>query len=777
MPRYRPKKVYFPAVRPSLPITCSAALTLMIGVLFASSIPDLSTMQFPLILVGITSIVVLLLFVVVFRTYTTALIWILIFLVAGILLGSFQLLHLEQIRKAAPMTYEEYEFVIEEDSKTSSYGSKSIGRVESGSFKGEKVQLFFTNEQKYLVGQRFSARTMLSEPGEEFKSFYNDKGIAFSANIGDLERVEEKSLSGFFSELRERMLAILGCGSEEQILLRAILLGERSELFDAGFYHDIKVVGLAHFVAVSGAHLVIVTGFITLLLRCLHLRARYSVAIQAIFLVVYLALVGFPLSCIRAAIMSIITLFALLAKRRASAMSALGLTTMIMTVFDPSVVHQLSFQLSVASTFGIVLFMPLLDGWFVKLFPKLPEFIRETLSMTLSALVFSLPLSASQFSTIPLVSPLANVVATPYLTMLLIAGFSSILLSSAIPASLALLKILTGGLLFILSLIAKVPGASLPVSWDVQISLFVTSILAVSIWFWWPTPRAPTRATFFGIGACCIVLIVAIFGVKSLPADDRVVMLNVGQGDSFALVSDKRTVLIDTGNQNEMLNSALARNGIDHIDAVLITHPDDDHCGSLESLQGVVEVDKVIVARGLIGNEADNARSFVSCAKRVVGDDGISEVSAGDIIRFRKFTLEIVSPESIENDGGNEDSICLYANYDGDNDGKQDWSGFFCGDAEVEVLVNLNEQGKLHRVDLYKVGHHGSKKSITQELASILEPKVALIGVGKNSYGHPREEIINYLEAENTSVHRSDVCGDCRITLFPDHVQIACEHE
>lgn len=126
-----------------------------------------------------------------------------------------------------------------------------------------------------------------------------------------------------------------------------------------------------------------------------------------------MVLVGFPVSCIRAAIMSGVTLFALLAKRRSSSISALGITVMAMVAFDPSVVYQLSFQLSVAATLGIVVFMPLLNEWFQDLFPFVPQFARESISMTLAALVFSLPISAAQFSLVPLLSPLANIVATP----------------------------------------------------------------------------------------------------------------------------------------------------------------------------------------------------------------------------------------------------------------------------------------------------------------------------------------------------------------------------
>lgn len=771
------EKGFIPQARPSIPVTCEVALAFIAGVLASSYlISTLSQRPFSLILL-LAAFIVSLILILVFKRHVSSIHLIALFMFSGVLVGSLHLYALHQTRELASNTYEQMEFVISEDSKESTYGSQAVARVESGQMTGKKVLLFFNSSESILSGQRILAETRLNVPSEEYVSYYDNKALTFSARISEFEIIEESSPFSFLGELRRRLLNILGGESEEQTLLRAILLGERSALFDAGFYRDIKIIGLAHLVAVSGAHLVIVTGFIAIILRSLHLKAKYSVALQALFLVAYLTLVGFPLSCIRAAIMSAVTLFALLAKRRSSALNALGLTTLLMVLLDPSVVHQLSFQLSVASTLGIVLFMPLINGWIEKLVPKLPEFIRETLSMTLSALIFSMPISAAQFSTVPLISPLANLIATPYLTLLLMCGFIALILSSAVPIAVDIVLLLAKGMLLLFSSLSSVPGASIPVSWDIQAALVVTMILAILFWIWWPYPRIPSRRMICGAGLSALLVMVLIFGARLSDSGDKVVMLNVGQGDSFALMSGGKTLLIDTGNKPEMLYSSLARNNIESLDAVLITHPDDDHCGSLEALQGVVGVEEVIVAKGLADSEGDNAREFISQAREVVGDEHIYEVSAGDSVRFGKFSLEIVSPECADHDGENEDSICLFANYDGDSDGNIDWTGFFCGDAESEVLERLNDIGKLHKVDLYKVGHHGSKKSITPELAQVLSPSVALIGVGKNSYGHPREEIIKYLEEVNTRVHRSDLCGDTAITLFPDHVELDCEHE
>ena len=100
------------------------------------------------------------------------------------------------------------------------------------------------------------------------------------------------------------------------------------------------------------------------------------------------------------------------------------------------------------------------------------------------------------------------------------------------------------------------------------------------------------------------------------PASTEIVMLDVGQGDAFLLKSEKKTMLVDTGNQPSKLLAGLAQNGVVSLDAVLITHPDDDHCGALESLKGVVGIDKIIVANGTLASKEDNPKELLRCVAK-----------------------------------------------------------------------------------------------------------------------------------------------------------------
>ena len=742
MRRIRERRRPLQSMRPSIPAPCVLAAASVVGVFAGEWLYGLIPPEYLYMLVVGGAILAAGVLAMLFLKRKNLVHWALAFVLIGALLGMIQLLTLDHARDEVSPGSEHYAFELSEDAKESTFGSQLIATISSGPQVGKRVMLFTNEKVELYSGDVLEADCVLSAPKEEYLAYYDQKNIAFSGSVSGFQASENSTLLSPSYQLRKQLLAVIGMGSDEQTLLRAILLGERTGLFDASFYHSIKVAGLAHLVAVSGAHLVIVTGFVTLLLKKLRVPRKLSVALQTLFLVSYVVLVGFPVSCIRAAIMSGVTLFALLAKRRSSSISALGITVMAMVAFDPSVVYQLSFQLSVAATLGIVVFMPLLNEWFQDLFPFVPQFARESISMTLAALVFSLPISAAQFSLVPLLSPLANIVATPYLSLLLMMGFA-------------------------VMLVATTMSFAFPLALG----------LAALSWVWWPRPSQHKRA----VAACSVVLsalvIVCCLFLNAGARGDRVVMLNVGQGDSFAFISRGKTLLVDTGNEAEMLYAALARNGISKIDAVLITHPDDDHCGNLQALGGVVEVDQVFIAEGLDEIGDAGAKDFVSLVRNMVGEQKVVELNRGDTVQLGMFTLHIIAPVQVEHEGGNEDSICFNMHIDCDGDGVVDWRGFFCGDAEAEVLEELNEEHLLEPVDLYKVGHHGSLKAITPELARVLSPKVSLIGVGKNSYGHPTDDALNALESVGSEIYRSDQDGDVVCTFSPDTITVDSQNK
>ncbi len=250
-------------------------------------------------------------------------------------------------------------------------------------------------------------------------------------------------------------------------------------------------------------------------------------------------------------------------------------------------------------------------------------------------------------------------------------------------------------------------------------------------------------------------------------------MVDVGQGDAFLVRSNNHTLLIDTGYQSKELYAGLARSGVAHLDAILITHADSDHCGALRDLKGIVNCDRVFLAEGMQEVNDDNARELVDNAAYLVGASNITYLQTHDMITLDSVSFTILSPDTLRDEGGNQDSICCFLGIDSNRDSNVDWTALFCGDAEAQTVEPLVEAYQIERIDVLKVSHHGAKASLTDDLVKRLRPKIALISVGQgNRYGHPAEETIKRLEAVDATIARSDTNGDVVCSFTSDQIII-----
>lgn len=212
-----------------------------------------------------------------------------------------------------------------------------------------------------------------------------------------------------------------------------------------------------------------------------------------------------------------------------------------------------------------------------------------------------------------------------------------------------------------------------------------------------------------------------------LSSQEQVYFLNVGQGDCvvFLLPNSKEAILIDTGGskykdvaKNEII-PFLESKGINKVRNVIITHDDFDHNGSLSSLKENFEV----------GNVMDSSL--------------IESVQIGEKT-FKNLNIS----EDRDNDG----SLVLYGEY----------AGFYIllmGDASKNIENKIMDE--LGKVDIIKIGHHGSDTSSGYEFLDRVNGKFAIISVGENnSYGHPHVEVIKNLEKLGYHILRTDKNND-----------------
>lgn len=187
-----------------------------------------------------------------------------------------------------------------------------------------------------------------------------------------------------------------------------------------------------------------------------------------------------------------------------------------------------------------------------------------------------------------------------------------------------------------------------------------------------------------------------------------------------------------------------------YIDVVMISHAELDHFGGLLDVMQRYEVG-ALVYNGH-GSDSESFKEFAQLVK--ARQIPVVIVGEGDTIAHTSSTLRILSTE-----GKNRNESAIVARF---TDGKV--SALFTGDIGKETEAQLVRQGGI-KTDILKVPHHGSKFSSTEAFLRAVRPKIAIIEVGKNSYGHPTKEVLERLRRAKTALLRTDRDGMIRLVV------------
>lgn len=235
--------------------------------------------------------------------------------------------------------------------------------------------------------------------------------------------------------------------------------------------------------------------------------------------------------------------------------------------------------------------------------------------------------------------------------------------------------------------------------------------------------------------------------------------LNVGQGDSaFIETPENQQIIIDGGPDATSLEkvSGLMPFWDKEIDVVILSHPESDHMQGLMDILRQYKADYILWS----GVKKTTAEYFewlnVLNRQKNFGAKIIS-VKAGDKIKAGNVLVEILYPlenlEGKEMKNSSNDSCVVAKIIYGKN------SFLFSGDIDAKAEKELDNAD----ADVLKVAHHGSKYSTSEEFLEAVNPFVAAISVGKNSYGHPTAEVLQKLQKFGIKVERTDEAGDIKI--------------
>lgn len=522
--------------------------------------------------------------------------------------------------------------------------------------------------------------------------------------------------------VRGRVMEQLAPFDDGRALLAGFLIGDTSEM-DPSDEEAMRLAGLSHFVAVSGSNVALFLGLLFLAAGPLALGPRRRALVGLVGLPVYTAATRFEPSVMRASVMAGIALAGRLVGIALETWQLLSVAVVALLVTDPSLASSVGFQLSVAATAGV-----LVGGrW-----PTVGGKVARGLLVTLGAQIAVAPLLLMHFGTVPVFSPLANLVAAPLVSGATLAAAAGV---AGVPLALDVASALAGMVLDLAR------GASIwPQATAGQMFVGGALLLLAARFRWTRMPIA--------LGGAALVVIVAIGGSADLP-DGGAIVLDVGQGDAILIHGgDGRFALVDGGPDPVILTQKLRRYGVGQLDLVVATHVHADHVTGLAALMGEWSVGELWAAfepHSTAGSEA-----LVDAATRA--GVPIRTPAVGERWHLGALELEVVGPLR-RYASPNDQSIVLLVRGPAR-------SMLLAGDIEVVAQRELSGL----TADVLKVPHQGAATSDPDWLTAV-GADLAVISVGPNDFGHPARWVIDTLETSGTDVLRTDLDGDVAVDL------------
>ncbi len=599
------------------------------------------------------------------------------------------------------------------------------------------------------------------------------KGIFLAAKAyGEPEIIRAESVD--LSTFPARTLRALQRGIEDvfpyrtQTLIRAIVTGDREQL-EPIMVSGLKRTGLSHTVAVSGMHLAFLAGLLNLLLG----RGRRRTAIMTIpVIVLFVFMIGCTPSVVRAAVMLIMLQIAPLLGREEDTPTSLLLALFLLLVQNPFAAADIGLQLSFGAVAGIALFTQRLQdrlcGWMIpekglkEVRNRAFRTVASVLAVTLSAQVFTVPLTALYFDTVSLISPVANLLCMWAVSALFVLGVIGGFLGVLVPAAAGVLGTLAAPVgecfHYIVTTLAKISFAAIPAGPELYRLWLVLVYLLIVLGMLLPGKKR--------LGLPCAVavltLLAAIFctvtQLRTAPL--KVDVLDVGQGQSVLMRVGDRFALVDCGGDSyhdpgDIAADRLQSHGSDTLDLLVISHYHDDHANGVPELLDRIDVRCIVLPD--VQEDSDLRQEILTRAEQEGAK--ILFVREDTAIELGEATVTVYPP--LGKTDANELGLTVLCSV-------LDYDVLITGDMDSGCERDLIDYAELPDVELMLAGHHGSKYSNSKQLLERVRPDVTVFSVGAyNRYGHPTPEAMERFAAVGADIYRTDTMGTVSLSVNP----------
>lgn len=706
------------------------------------------------------------------------------------------------------------------------------------SLSGEHVPcndvIAYVSADDYSIGQIMVIEGTISlfdkatnEGAFDTQNFYQSQKIDFGLWVNEVCSVYKSAnpYRQFLVDVRERLRGVLDASAEDDGVLAAMLLGDKSTL-DTEVKSLYQKAGISHILAISGLHVSLLgIGLYRFLRRRAGLPYPASAAATAAFMFSYAVMSGNGISTRRAVGMLSVYLLAEVLGRAYDMLNALGVVVIILLWENPFLTGYSGFLFSVAAVLGIGIGGSILTDWRTFCCKDKAEPIRERgkeqsaksricergrkmlcaqrdgIWVSVAIQLFTLPLVACYYYEIPVYAMIINLFVLGLVSYLLVFGAAGAVSGMFVPAIGKLLLFPCSWILWLYQWLCRffveLPGAQYITGKPsvVKIVLYYFGLAGVLLVLWGKNRRCrrmeekkdtemdlqgrkrlclsrskSVKTVRFAVSVAVLLLFLFFPDRKEFEID----VLDVGQGDGIYLcTSDGVSMFIDGGSSDisqvgtYRILPFLKSRGIKKISYWFVSHTDEDHISGIrEVMSDGYRIENLVLAEAVREDEKTQELAALAAAFGTK----IVYMEAGDSLNTGQARLNCLYPAAdTVNDDVND--LCLVLCLE-----DSAIKGMFAGDISSDVEQLLAEQGICGKVDFFKANHHGSKYSNSDEFLALLSPEITVASAGsQNRYGHPSAEAVERIRASGSDFWCTAETGQIKIrckekkldTIFP----------
>lgn len=605
----------------------------------------------------------------------------------------------------------------------------------------EKVLVNYYSDINISYGDYIYVYGVFKKPKENGNfNLFNYKRYLLSNKINYVVTASKitviKKNDNVFYTLKNNLLKRIESANKSKGYILSFLYADKS-LIEKDVYIKYQEIGVSHLFAVSGMHVSLISIVLLKLLNKIKERKRYIIV--SIFLSIYLFLTNFTISMVRATFQFILFFINKSFKLNIDNSNLVLLLFSILVIINPYNIYNIGFLFSFIISFTLIRCSKLIKG----------KFIIKSLKTSLISFFSSMPVLINNFFEVNFLGIILNIVYIPFVSYIL---FPLSLVTVLFPSLDNILYMLISYFEKITDFFSGIKFLSFSIC---KMNIFL--IIMYYLIFIYILKRKKSL-----VYKIIIVIISLTFLINNgRIVNNEVSILDVGQGDSSLIRLKNRNILIDTGGN---INYDISKNilipyfksvGIKKIDYLVLTHGDYDHMGETINLVENFKVEKVIFNCGPY-NDLENELIEVLDKKKIKYYSCIKELNI--------YNNKLHFLQTKEYDNENENSNVIYTELNG-------YKFVFMGDAGVEKEKDILEKYNVSKIDVLKIGHHGSKTSSDKNFIDEMNPKYSVISVGKNNrYGHPNKEVLNNLD--NSKIYRTDQDGSIMFKIKNNKLKI-----